>query len=194
MAGPEFEQLYQALNKLTPIPQAEDEKLPALFHKVVLAQGDYFVKAGEDPQQIGFVVSGLLRLHYIDEAGNDFTKSFCCEGEFAGVYGALLLNVPSHIFIQALEPSVMLVIQFKDFQALMESHVCWQIVARKLVEFLFLRKEERESELLLYDAETRYRRFLQKYPGLETRVKQYHVASYLGITPVSLSRIRAGLR
>jgi CRP-like cAMP-binding protein len=64
----------------------------------------------------------------------------------------------------------------------------------KIAESLFIKKERREATLLLDDAKTRYLNFLEEYPGLETRLKQYHIASYLGITPVSLSRVRAQLK
>ncbi len=63
----------------------------------------------------------------------------------------------------------------------------------KTAEWLYVKLDQRESELLLDDAATRYLKFLAEYPGLVHRVKQYHIASYLGITPESLSRIRAQL-
>ena len=69
--------------------------------------------------------------------------------------------------------------------------MCWQIVARKLAEMVFILKEKREAELLLSDAQERYQQFLADYPNLEKHIAQYHIASYLGITPESLSRIRA---
>jgi CRP-like cAMP-binding protein len=64
-------------------------------------------------------------------------------------------------------------------------------IARKLAENYFMVKEQREIELVLLDASQRYRLFQQEYPGLENRIPQYHIASYLGITPTQLSRIRA---
>ena len=66
----------------------------------------------------------------------------------------------------------------------------WERLGRLLTEQLYIKKEQREAEFLLDDAPTRYRNFQKQYPGLEDRLPQYHVASYLGITPVALSRIR----
>jgi CRP-like cAMP-binding protein len=140
------------------------------------------------------VVSGLLRLYYIDANGNEFIKSFCVENEIVAAYSALLLHEPSRLFIQALEPSTLLVADFAEYQAVSAQHACWQMVNSRIAETLFIKKEKREAALLLDDAETRYRAFLAEYPQLEQRVKQHHIASYLGITPVSLSRIRARLR
>jgi CRP-like cAMP-binding protein len=130
-------------------------------------------------------------LYYRDARGTEWTKAFCLAGTVVAAYSALLRGEPSRLSIQALEPSTLLVADFDSYQTLTAEHPCWQIVNRKLAEGLFIKKEQRESELLLDDASTRYQNFLDEYPGLEARVKQYHIASYLGITPVSLSRIRA---
>jgi CRP-like cAMP-binding protein len=130
-------------------------------------------------------------LYYLDATGTEWTKSFCVAGNVVAAYSALLRGEPSRLYIQALEPSTLLIADFAAYQTLTLEHPCWQIVNCKLAESLFIKKEQRESELLLDDAPTRYQKFLDEYPGLEARVKQYHIASYLGITPVSLSRIRA---
>jgi len=67
-------------------------------------------------------------------------------------------------------------------------------LGRILAEQHFILKEQREAALLLDDAETRYRQFLSDYPGLDKRIAQYHIASYIGVTPVTLSRIRKKMR
>lgn len=186
-----YQQFSKLLLQLAPLPESELQKLPSIFRPQGFRKDEYFAVAGEIPRTVGFMVDGLMRFFFIDEAGNDFTKSFCARNEFVGVYGALLQNIPSHLYIQSLEDSLVLVADFGEFSGLLDSHIGWQIVGRKLVEALFIRKERRESELLLDNAATRYQKFLQEYPNLENRIKQYHIASYLGISPVSLSRIRA---
>lgn len=70
---------------------------------------------------------------------------------------------------------------------------CWRDVTRKYVEDLFIEKEQRERELFSLDVTTRYLNFKKRYPDVEGRVSQYHIASYLGITPQALSRIRKRL-
>jgi len=159
-----------------------------------LKRGDFFVRAGDAPRTIGFIVSGILRLYYVDDEGNEYTKSFCAENDFVAAYSALLLAQPSRLFIEALEDSRLLIADYSVYRLLCEEHPCWQVVNCKIAEGLFIKKEKRESTLLLDDAKTRYLNFLKEYPGLETRLKQHHIASYLGITPVTLSRIRAQLK
>lgn len=187
-------QLTQLLQSISTIPESELAKVQEIFRPVQLAKGDFFARAGERPQTLGFVTSGLLRLYYIDPDGDEFSKSFCDENSFVAAYSALLTGVPSRIFIEALEDSTLLVANYDAYQALSEGHLCWQIVNRKIAETLFIKKELRESELLLDDAQTRYLRFQAEYPGLDGRLKKYQIASYLGITPVSLSRIRTQLK
>ena len=187
-------QLAAALCSLGEIPHSELARLGALFRPQSARRGDLLLRAGETPHTLTFVLSGLLRLYYIDGAGREFTKSLCVENDIVAAYSALLLGTPSRLFIEALEESQLLVANYRDYQALAAQHPCWQMIERKRAELLFIKKELRESALLLDDAETRYAQFLAEYPGLEARVKQHHIASYLGITPVSLSRIRAKLR
>jgi CRP-like cAMP-binding protein len=201
MSTQPYQQLFHVLQAIansdnfliTEIPESEIHKLNHIFHPVTLPAGEFFIKAGEVPKTIGFVVSGLLRLYYLDNSGTEFTKSFCLENEFIAAYSALLSNQPSRLFIETLEDTNLLVADYQEYQKLANEHHCWQIINCKLSQNLFIKKEKRESELLLDDATTRYLNFLTEYPQLETRVKQYHIASYLGITPVSLSRVRATL-
>jgi hypothetical protein len=119
--------------------------------------------------------------------------SFFTEGQFVASYSALLTGQESRLSIEALAPTNMLVADWHDYQALLQTRLSWQIIGRKLAEASFLRKEQREITLLADPAETRYRAFLAEFPGLEKRVRQHYIASYLGINPVSLSRLRAKL-
>jgi len=109
-------------------------------------------------------------------------------------YAAFVQREESKLYIQALEDTELLVIDYKIYRKLLDSHVCWQEAAKKLAELIFILKEKREAGLLLHDARERYLQFLGDYPNLENRISQYHIASYLGIAPESLSRIRANLK
>ena len=186
--------LASTLRRLAELPDAEMERALALFQPARLRRDEHLLRAGEVPATIAFLRAGLLRLYYLDESGAEYTKSFCCAPELVAAYSALLLCEPSRLFIQALEDSSLLIADYRAYQRLAAGHGCWQIVNRRIAEALFIKKEKREAALLLDDAETRYRQFLAEYPQLEGRVRQHHIASYLGITPVSLSRIRARMK
>ncbi|MDN5212964.1 Crp/Fnr family transcriptional regulator [Fulvivirgaceae bacterium BMA12] len=150
----------------------------------------YFLRAGQVPAKFGFVISGLFRYVYMSEEGKEFTKVFMPEKSFISSYSAMISKKPSYFFIESLEPSEVLVIAYEDWEKLRRTNPKWNLLLVKLLEKGYAVKEKREREFLLLDSETRYKIFLEEYPDLEKRVRQFMIASYLGITPVALSRIR----
>lgn len=194
MLTQEQTQLLTTLRSLVTLTECEAIEVVGLFQTLTLYQNDFWIRAGDIPQTIGFVVSGILRLYCADAKGNEFTKSFCAENSFVAAYSALLLKQPSHLYIQALEDTRLLVADYLTYRSLSESYLSLQRLNCRIAESLFIKKERREATLLFDDAKTRYLNFLEEYPGLEARLKQYQIASYLGITPVSLSRVRAQLK
>lgn len=192
--APGTKSFLASLQALADVPESELAKLFVLFRPTTLRRGEHLLRAGDTPRSLAFVESGLLRLYYLNADGREFTKSFCAEGEVVAAYSALLLGQPSRLFIEALEDSRLLVADYRAYRELAAGHPCWAAVNQRRAEALFIKKEQREAALLLDDAETRYQQFLADHPGLEARVRQHHIASYLGITPVALSRIRARLR
>lgn len=151
---------------------------------------DYFIRAGEVPDKIAFVGSGLFRYVYINEKGDEFTKGIIMENFFISSYSAMILGKPSYFSIEALEDSQILEVSWKDLTQLLDNDIFWVKFLLKFIEKGFIIKEKRERDLLLLDAETRYKNFLSEFPGMEQRVKQGIIASYLGIKPETLSRIR----
>ncbi|HJP31024.1 MAG TPA: Crp/Fnr family transcriptional regulator [Candidatus Latescibacteria bacterium] len=156
---------------------------------------EYLLRAGDTADWVYFVYKGVLRQFYITMAGKQFNKSFSVEDEPCGSFRSSLTRTPSRFGIQALEPSEVLQIRFDCMFDLFDRDQYWERFGRKAAEYQTLINEEREAEFLLDDATVRYGRFRQQHPGLEKRIAQYHIASYLGITDVALSRIRkkAGL-
>ncbi len=182
--------LKNVIGSLVAPPPAEWEGFAACFEPAELLREGYLLRAGEASEWLAFVNAGLVRFFYTTSDGREFNKSFSRENDFAGAYSAWLTGEPARFSIQALEPCRLLRARLDDIAALFDQHPCWQKLGRLLVEQLYVKKEQREAEFLLDDATSRYRRFGEQYPGLEARLPQYHVASYLGITPVALSRIR----
>lgn len=187
MEKPSIESFFK---EIADVPSSELSKIKKIFHPKILKKNSYFIKAGEIPDKVGFNISGLFRYSYIDKDGKEYTKHFCLENNLIISYSASLLQEESKFYIEALEDSEILTANYKEFLKILESHPCWDRIARKLIEKIYIIKEKREYQLLMEDAETRYKQFLKDYPGLVGRVKHYHIASYLGISPVSLSRIR----
>jgi CRP-like cAMP-binding protein len=112
------------------------------------------------------------------------------EKSFISSYSAMISQTASFFFIEAIEQSKVLVISNNNWEKLKTQNPKWNLLLIKLLEKGYAVKEKREREFLLLDAESRYKIFLEEYPSLENKVKQNMIASYLGITPIALSRIR----
>lgn len=187
-------QLIDAIRPFADLPENELHHFGSLFSPMEMKKGELFLKAGDVPRHIGFIRSGILRLYYLTPSGMEFTKHFSGEGSFVLSFGAYLENRESRFSIEAIQDTRLLVADLEEHKKLLDRHPAWQAVGRVMAEQLYLLKEKRESEFLLDDALTRYRNFLADYPELENEIPQYHIASYLGITPESLSRIRLKMK
>ena len=138
------------------------------------------------------MTEGWLRYFHTDAEGRDYIRYFCNGDNFVSSQSALIEGEPSEFSIQAIENSTLAVFEYADWLALLESHPAWGIIHKAILDKALISAERRERSLILNDATTRYLAFLDEYPGVEDHVKQYDIASYLGISPVSLSRIRSG--
>jgi CRP-like cAMP-binding protein len=189
-----MDDLLQAIRSIANIPETEARKLAAITQGLYLNKGDLFLRHGAIPQKFAFVSSGLFRYFYVSTKGSEYTKGFFQEDSFIVSYSAMVKQTGSYYAIEALEESHVQVIDYHKWLKLYNDHPCWTPVLIALLQKGYMKKEAREREFLLLDAEERYRLFLQEYPNLELRIKQHHVASYLGITPVALSRIRGKIK
>lgn len=160
----------------------------------IFNQGAMLHRAGDRAQSVYFICSGLVRFYYISEDGKEHNKSFSRERQFAGAIQATVAPEPSRFHVQALEPTRTLAISLSGLQQLYEQSLPWANLGRLYMETLAVRKTNREAGFLLDSAETRYREFLQVEPELCQRLPLYHIASYLGITDVALSRIRRRIK
>lgn len=183
---------YPEIWKLTSVPAEEWVKLERDLRPASLRRGEFFLRPGEDANRAAIVLRGLLRFYYVDPDGAEATKAFRGPHEMAAAYSELLTGKPSRTNIQAVEDSDLLVVDFRRVKSLYGKHPSWERLGRRIAEEHFIQKEQREFEFLQLPALERYKLFEAKYPGLLARIPQYHVASYLGITAVALSRLKAG--
>ncbi|CUU49293.1 Crp/Fnr family transcriptional regulator [Clostridium beijerinckii] len=167
--------------------------LKKIFKPKILKKDTFFLQEGEKSTEIGVVVKGVFRSYYIDKAGKDTTKYFYKEGEVLFSYVAHLSQKESMYYIQALEDSEIIVAQISDFEKIVEGNYELLLFYKKMIDSVIIMKEEHAISFKVLDSIERYKQFLNAYPGLEKRIKQYHIASYLGMTPVSLSRLRKNL-
>lgn len=149
-----------------------------------------FIHAGQIPKKLGIVKKGLFRYKYTSDEGREYTKAFMLENNFMCSYSSMITHSPSHFSIEAIEHSKVLEVDYNSWKKLISQDKKWDKLLITLLEKAFHIKEKRERENLLLDAESRYKIFLNEYSDLEKRLKQHMVASYIGITPIALSRIK----
>ena len=176
------------------LPEKELQELLNSTQFSKIAKADYFIKEGQVPRKMAFLVKGLFRYVYTHENGNEFTKNIIAEGNFISSYSAMIFNMPSYFSIEALEDAEILEIDYKDWIDLKERNPFWNAFLVQILEKAFSIKEKRERELLLLDAEKRYEIFIYEFPTIEKRVSQQIIASYLGIQPESFSRLKRKIR
>jgi CRP-like cAMP-binding protein len=179
------------ISQLWPLPDADWEALRELFSEIQLSRGDYFAREGSIENSIGFLRQGVIRAFYRSSEGTEYNKTFFTDAEFFGAYSSLVSGQVNWINLQALTDCLALKADYREIVRLFPQHRSIESLARLLAENLFLHKEKKELELVLLGAKERYQLFKEEYPGLEHLISQYHIASYLGVTPTQLSRIRA---
>jgi len=147
--------------------------------------------AGDQLEELYFVMSGLIRFYYLTRNGKEFNKSFVSAGSAVTCLSSFLEGRPYRFFTQTLADSVLVALPMDQIRALRTSDPVWERLTCGFITRLALQKERREASFLLDSAAERYEAFLSDFAAIAGLVPQYHIASYLGITPVALSRIRA---
>jgi len=154
---------------------------------------DYFSEAGKVAQQVGFVLDGIVRVCYYSNKGEEITKYFIDENNLVVDLESFENELPSTAYVQAITDCTIMVFSKKDWKELSNTIVGWDAIVHKVVSRALMQKVERRSPQISEDATTRYLKFLEIFPNVVNRVPLSFVASYLGITQSSLSRIRKNI-
>lgn len=176
--------------QISPLNEEVLTKVMACFHPKTLKKHEFFVREGEYAQEVGFLANGIMRAYFVNSQGKEYNKQFFTSPSMIGAYTSLLTKKPNKIAQQALTDCEILVADYQKIEKLYQEHHQFERFGRKVAEFYFLEKEQKEIEMALLDAEQRYLILRKTFPQIEITVSQYHIASYLGITPTQLSRIR----
>jgi len=181
--------LLHSIQNLITLSPAERDIVTSLFKEKSYKKGDFFLAEGQICKQVGFVAKGLLR-YYINHDGEEKTYAFSQENNYVCNYESFLPQSPSSKIIQALEDCEVLVISHADLQILYAGVREGERFGRMAIEAVFIQLLADISSFYIETPERRYERFRKNHPDLEQRISQYHIASYVGVKPQSLSRIR----
>jgi CRP-like cAMP-binding protein len=173
----------------------DDDLAAAEAHARVLrlAAHRVFLRAGDPAVSSGVVVHGVVREYFPLADGREVTRGFAGPGNFVGSLSDLLTGQPARSQVIAEADTRLVIIPWRKLKDLIAERPAWTALHTQIVEQLYLAKATREYELLALDAEARYARFRAVYATLEPQIALRHVASYVGITPEHLSRLRRRL-
>lgn len=183
-----------ALHRL--VAQHTDESHPdisaltAIGSERQLAKDETLLDAGQEARLAGIVVEGVMGEFYVGADGKRKAKWLAGAGEVVGSMEDLVRKGPAHATIQALTPALVLCLPYAKLRSMALEQPAWSRFFIVMMEQLYRRKSEREYTLLMLKAEDRYGWFRKHHGLMESKLPQEIIASYLGITPVHLSRVR----
>jgi CRP-like cAMP-binding protein len=151
-----------------------------------LSKDNYFWEATKIPEHIGFIVNGVVRVSYYDNQGVEITKYFFDENHLIKDW----FDFEPSFYIQTVTNCRFIIFTKKDWKELSDTILDWDKVVDKIMTRQHTEKIEKISSMISQDATTRYLEFLKNFPNITNRIPLSYIASYLGITQSSLSRIR----
>lgn len=178
------------LDEISILEKSTFQEFQKCFKLKKLRKNEYFAREGEYAQQIGFLKKGIVRAFFLSKEGKEYSKQFFVAPSIIGAYTSLLTKQPNKIAQKTLTDCEVLVADFSKIEALYDKYQDLERLGRKIAEFYFLEKEQKEIEMALLDADKRYLILRKRFPTIENLIPQYYIASYLGISPTQLSRIR----
>lgn len=188
-----MKKILDYINHIHPISGQAQAAILQLFEPIHLKENDYFIREGQYAKTIGFLEEGIMRAFFINQAGKAYTKQFFVGPSLVGAYSSLLTKQKNRIAQQALTDCKIWAASYEKIEQLYTQYHDLERLGRKIAEHYFLDKEKKELDMALLDADKRYLIFREEFPTLELQIKQYHIASYLGISATQLSRIRRKL-
>ncbi|MCG8520025.1 MAG: Crp/Fnr family transcriptional regulator [Pseudomonadales bacterium] len=186
----EFRRLTALLSSVVSFSRVDLEAAYSHFAFHTYAPGEYVFSSGDVIRNVYFVMEGIGRYFYIDAGGKERNKSLVRAGGAFASISSCVSDMPSPFFTQAITRCTTASIEYRALIELSQGNRNWAEFVRKLYENLVLKKEKREADFLLLSARERYEQFLAEFAEDCEQVPLRQVAMYLGVTDVTLSRIR----
>lgn len=189
-----MEKLYQFANKLTPISRETFSQVSPYLKQYTCKANTMLCNVGDEAKYVYFIVSGIIRTSMTTDKGKIFTRELYRENQFCGPMSDIILDKTSSYFYETLTDCEIIRSNHKEVRKLYKSNPELMMFEIKTMENIYVKMEKTIINLGTKDAKERYISLLERFKNLEKLIPQYQIASYLGITPIQLSRIRKGLK
>ncbi len=189
----DINELQKAITAIATMSSSDFKILLPLLQNRTIKKEDYILKEGDVCRNIFFLLNGFVRMYYVDFDGNEISYRFTDKGNFFVDFQSLLTQQPSRYYWQATQDSELLVFSYQEVQQVYKKSPAWNNFGRLMAERVYLQLNERVDMLLFMKPEEKYLHVLAKQPQLLNQVSLFHLTSYPGIKPESLSRIRKRL-
>ncbi|MET0243640.1 MAG: Crp/Fnr family transcriptional regulator [Flavitalea sp.] len=189
--------MEQLINYILQFGHLNQQQIDLIKSKIVikeLAKDNYYQEAGKIPREIIFLIKGIMRIVYYNNKGEEITKYFLDENHFLVDIIAFNQGIPSNEYAQTVTDTEYIVLSKSALDDLSLTIVGWDAIMAKMTAKGLADKITRISPMMTEDAKERYLKFLDNFPNMVNRIPLTYLASYLGITQSSLSRIRKDIR
>lgn len=184
-----FDKVFQHIQKYIHFSEEEFNAVIPHIRQVQLKRNDFFVKQGQICRHIAFTNKGYMRLYYLHD-GVEITRDINMEGTFVAALPSYIKEEPSVEIIQAVTDCEIFTIPKVKLEQLYDQYPRWERLGRRIIEDMFVQNQSRLHMYLTQSAEARYHFLIEEYPEIILNIPLQYIASYLGITSQSLSRIR----
>jgi CRP-like cAMP-binding protein len=188
-----FKQLLKHLSEDIELTPAEEQEFLSILEHHTFLKKNLLIQPGQKVTKEYYVLKGCLKAYYLDKAGQKHILQFAIEDWWISDFEAFFNAHPAQLYVECIEDSEVLSLDKSVLEDLYFRIPKFERFFRLKITKAFVALRNRILSTLQKDSKTRYLEFCEQYPNLQSRVANYHIANYLGITPESLSRIRKGL-
>jgi CRP-like cAMP-binding protein len=186
-------QIIEHFSNYSPLNDSEILEIESKLIERKVKRRQFILQEGDVCKHIFFVVNGCFKMYKVDTKGNEHNLQFSIENGWIADLGSFHSQKPSELYIEALEQSTILQITRPDLIQLYTNFPKFDRIFRVLIENAFINLQKRVLQNISSTAEERYLDFLKSYPNLFNRISNVQIASYIGVTPEFLSKIRKNI-
>jgi CRP-like cAMP-binding protein len=184
---------FKLITSILEINETDRAFIASMLKPKAIEKGTILLNQGNVEKYVGFIENGIFRYYSINQNGKEISLLFTFENWFVGELSSFLTQTPSYCFIEALTEAKIWQLNYDNLQKIYVNTTVGDKFGRIMMEQLYIRKAERERNLLMMNAEERYLDLIRQAPHILQNIPLKYIASYLGITPQALSRIRKNI-